>query len=141
MRHPDWENRLQAYLSSVTNEPFEYGKHDCILFGCAAAKAMTGVDHAAEYRGRYSDAEGAAQALRDLGKGTLLRTVDAVFKRKPAPKAQRGDLVWFKGSVGVCVGASAFFVGEERLFEATGLPIRSGLISIPRADFEKAWAV
>ena len=108
---------------------------------CSAVDAQTGVDPAKEYRGRYTDARGAAEALRELGRGTLIKTVDDVFERRPVGKARRGDLVMRKGAIGVCVGGAGLFVGEERLADAAGIPMREGLVTIPRASLTKAWTV
>lgn len=141
MRFPDWEARLSAWVAENRDRPHAWGEHDCILAGCSAVEAMTGRDPAKKYRGAYSDEEGAAKALRKLGKGTLLKTVDAEFDRKPVGRAQRGDLVWFNGSVGICMGGFGLFVGEERLADKANVPMREGLIEIPRSGFEKAWAV
>lgn len=141
MRLPDWEDRLSAFLSEARDEPFAWGRNDCILFGCAAAASMTGEDKAAAYRGEYHDRKGAVAILKRLGKGTLIRTVNGEFERCPPAFARRGDLVWFKGSVGVCVGADALFVGEERLAKAAGVVLREGLIAVPRREWTKAWRV
>ena len=84
---------------------------------------------------------GAAEALRELGKGTLIKTVDAVFERRPVGKARRGDLVMFEQSIGVCVGGAGLFVGEEHLADASGIPMRAGLVTIPRASLTQAWTV
>ncbi|QDP64458.1 MAG: hypothetical protein Tp156MES38741_49 [Prokaryotic dsDNA virus sp.] len=140
-RLPDWEARLSEWIVTNRSREFAWGEWDCILMACSAVEAQTGVDPAKEYRGRYSDARGAAGALRELGKGTLLKTVDDVFERRPVGKARRGDLVMFDQSIGVCVGGAALFVGEERLTEAAGIPLREGLVTIPRALFSKAWTV
>lgn len=140
-RLPDWEQSLSDFVTQNYNRKFQFGQHDCILFACAAVEAMTGEDPAAEYRGRYSDAEGAALALRELGKGTLRKTVDATFKARPVGMARRGDLVMAGTSIGVCMGRAALFVGEERLAEAAGVPMREGLVSLPRAAFTAAWEV
>lgn len=60
-RLPDWRVRLQAYVETVRRRPFEYGETDCAIFVAGAVEAMTGEDHAAAYRGRYSTmAEGLA---------------------------------------------------------------------------------
>ena len=120
-RLPDWEPRLSAWIAANRSREFVWGEWDCILMACSAVEAQTGDDPAAEYRGRYSDARGAAKALRDLGKGTLLRTVDAVFERRPVGRARRGDLVMRKGAIGGIVG--------------------TGLVPVARAEFEKAWTV
>lgn len=127
-RLPDWEQRLDAFMAASIDRAFEWGQFDCALFGTAAAAAQTGIDMAAEYRGRYDSREGSALALRELGKGTLLKTMDNLYPRKPVAFATRGDLLWTKGSVGVCMGAAGYFVSD-------------GLISVPRAEWLKAWAV
>lgn len=140
-RLPDWEDRLHAFVEANWSRPFAWGQWDCILMACSAVEAMTGTDPAAEYRGRYTDKEGAMLALRELGKGTLIRTMNDVFPRRPVGRARRGDLVMFDGAAGVCMGAPALFVGEERLAEAAGVRMREGLISIPRSAWSRAWSV
>jgi hypothetical protein len=140
-RLPDWEDRLSAYLTEVRDRPFEYGAHDCILHACSAVEAMTGWDAAAEFRGQYSDATGAKRALREIGDGTLIRTINARFPKRPVGKAMRGDIVMFEGSAGVAYGAAGLFVGEERLADAAGVSMREGLIAVPRALWSRAWAV
>lgn len=141
MRQPDWETSLTAYVASVRNRPFEWGAHDCILFSASAIEAQTGIDIAAEYRGRYHNRGTANKILKSKGNGTLLRTLDATLERRKPSRARRGDLVWFEGSVGVCMGGVALFVGEERLAEKAGALMRDGLISIPRRLCTKAWAI
>lgn len=142
MRLPDWENRLSAFITERFDMPFEWGQNDCILFAMSAVEAMTGEDKGAAYRGRYSDKEGAALALREIGKGTLLKTVDSQFDRRPAGTARRGDLVMTAtGSVGVCLGGVAAFVGEERLADLIDTPLRTGIVTLPRSAFKYGWTV
>ena len=141
MRVRDWEERLSAFLAEARDKPFAWSSNDCITFATAAAAAMTGEDKAADYRGQYTDRKGAATILKRLGKGTLLRTVNAEFEACPPAFAQRGDLVWFHGSVGICVGAEALFVGEERLARVDGVMLRAGLVAVPRGLWAKAWRV
>ena len=141
MRLPDWEQRLSAFIAEHRDRPFQWGEWDCVLFATAAAAEITGTDEAAMFRGKYDSRKGSADVLRKLGKGTLLKTLDAHFERKPASMAQRGDLVWFAGSVGVCFGAHGLFVGEARLAKKAGVLLHEGLIAIPRRDWQKAWAV
>ena len=140
-RLPDWERRLHDFIAANVDRPFDWGQWDCALFATACAAALTGEDAAAAYRGTYDSRAGSAHALRELGQGTLLRTVAASFAEKPVARAQRGDLVWCDGSLGVCMGAFALFVGEERLASKTGALMREGLISIPRRAWTRAWAV
>lgn len=114
-RHSYWEEALTTYLDTVAEEPFKWGSHDCALFAASAVQRMTGVDIAADFRGRYDTAKGAALALREVGEGTLFRTIKGWFG---APVnvhfAKRGDLVMRNATaLGVCVGLYSWFVGEE----------------------------
>ena len=140
-RLPDWEMRLSNFMQANERRAFEWGQWDCILFACAAAEAITGEDRAAQYRGRYSDNEGARAALRELGKGTLLRTVDSQFARKPVGNAQRGDLVWRDGCVGVCLGDKAAFLTEPELLDIYAAPRLGNYVLLPRRFWQKAWKV
>ena len=140
-RLPDWETRLSRFIADHRDHPHEWGEWDCILMASSAIEAMTGTDPAAEYRGRYNDERGAAQALRDIGEGTLVKTIDAQLERAPVSMARRGDLVEVKGSIGVCIGGVAVFVGEERFAENAGIAPRQGLVTIPRTEWVRAWKV
>ena len=141
MRLDDWERRLHEFLIANADRPFEWGQWDCILMACAGVAAMTTVDVAAPYRGKYSDAKGAALALREIGQGTLVKTVDHHFAPSKLGKARRGDLVQVGTSIGLCMGAHGLFVGEEQIAEAAGVTLREGLIAVPRAQFVRAWTV
>ena len=129
-RLPDWERRLNAWLLEPGREKFEYGVQDCALFGCGAVMAMTGVHPAPQFVGAYGDAASAAEALRELGKGTLLKTFDQYFKRKKPAFAHRGDLVMAHKAIGVCMGANGVFLAQE-----------IGLARLPRSAFVAAWKV
>lgn len=132
-RLPDWEARLSAFVARHTDRPFEWGTWDCALMATAAAEAMTGEDRAADFRGRYSDRVGSAKALREIGAGTLHKTMDSLFDPRPVTMARRGDLVGMGSAIGVCLGRHAIFVGEE--------DGEAGFVTVPRALWEHAWTV
>lgn len=138
VRAHDWEERLACYLDLCSERPFLWGQHDCALFAAGAIKAMTGVDPAADFRGKYDDARGAAAALRELGSGTLYHTVCSwLGQPKPISLAHRGDIVMRNKALGVSVGTFAWFAGEEQ----SGNNLVQGLVSIPVADCDKAWGI
>jgi hypothetical protein len=120
-RYPDWEARLAAYLEGLRDQTFAWGKLDCAIFAGGAVEAMTGFDPMRGLRGYRSEAA-AARVLKDRGKGTLVRTVNAMFERVPVGLAHRGDLVLV-----------ALQVGQHG--------DREGLIRRPRAEWSKAWRV
>lgn len=140
-RLPDWEQRLHEFMCDARGREFEWGQWDCILFACAAAEAITGHDAAADYRGQYNSEAGARSILRRLGKGTLLKTVNSQFTRKSVGKAMRGDLIWHNGCVGVCLGATAAFVTDPEAMDALGGQRNGNFVMLPRALWQKAWAV
>jgi hypothetical protein len=134
-RKPNWEVALAAYLEPLRLVPFAWGTHDCCTFAGGAVLAMTGLDPMVEFRGRYSTELGAKRALRRIGRGTLVATLDAKFEPVPASLAQRGDIVMVGGLLAICWGAFAIAVGRE--------DDREGLIRIDRAQWHeaRAWRV
>lgn len=134
-RREDWPLRLNARLEAARDREFVWGEHDCALFAADVARDLTGVDHAAAFRGQYATAAGAARALRKHGRGTLRATAGAMLGAEIEPlKAQRGDLLlWVQSergeTLGVCVGAQGAFAGPK------------GLVFIPVKDCVTAWRV
>lgn len=134
-RLPHWEEALSTYLDRCHDTQFKWGEHDCALFAAGAVLAMCGIDPGAAMRGTYSDAKGAAGALKLHGAGTLLRTAEAWFGQAKHPSAaKRGDIV-AKGrnTLGICVGHWSWFVGEEGSHQ--------GLVAVPTSDCTKAFTV
>lgn len=140
-RYPDWERRLSEFLQTNSERPFVWGQWDCILMAASCVNAMTGVDVAARYRGQYSNQTGAREMLRELGEGTLLRTVNAVFQPKKVSRVQRGDLVWRDGAVGVSLGADAAFLTDPDLLEEYAAPRLGNLFLLRRSHWQRGWTV
>lgn len=67
LRLPGWHARLIALIEARKTAPFAWGSNDCCLWAADAVLAMTGTDPAADLRGTYSTARGAASALRQVG--------------------------------------------------------------------------
>lgn len=122
-------------LDRKSEEPFAWGSNDCALFACDAIRAMTGTDPAVAFRGTYDDRAGSAQALREHGDGTLLKTATAWLGQPKHPAlAKRGDIVMRdRTTLGVCVGLHSWFVGEEHG--------HNGLVALPTADCTKAFSL
>lgn len=134
-RYADWPSRLYAALAAKQNIPFAWGSNDCLMFCADVVLAMTGFDHAENYRGNYST-EAEAQAIINTltGASDVVGVIDTLFKRVPVLQARRGDLVAAtvseRGpSIGVCAGGGCFFVGP------------GGLIQTPLQGCITAWRV
>lgn len=141
MRLPDWEERLADFIAAGQTRAFEWGAWDCVLMATACAAAITGEDKAAAFRGAYTTRRGAARILRTLGQGTLLRTVNHNFAPKSPAYARRGDLIWHRGAVGVCIGKAAAFITDPARMDAIGAPRLGNFVLLPRADWQRAWGV
>lgn len=86
-RFPDWRSRLRDYLETVARRPFKAGQHDCALFVAGGVEAMTGVDPAAEWRGKYrSLKKGRAMA------GDMVAIAADLLPEVPPIFAQEGDV-------------------------------------------------
>jgi hypothetical protein len=72
---------------------------------------MTGEDLAAEWRGEYKDAKGAANVLSKLG-GSIEAMMDGLGRMEKVPLGmeQRGDIVAVENNGRVCLGV---VIGEQ----------------------------
>ncbi|WP_127109939.1 DUF6950 family protein [Pararhodobacter zhoushanensis] len=115
-----WETILAEQIEAARLRPFQWGVHDCATWAADVRAALTGTESAAQaWRGRYKTEIGAARALRRLGWPDLATGAEAALGAPiPVLMAQRGDVVMDGQTFGVCVGASAAFVGETGLIYA-----------------------
>lgn len=111
---------LASFLFDNRSRPFVWGNWDCCLFAADAVLALTGVDHAATFRGRYRTERGARLALRKQG----LNSVNDVLvfllgEPQPIARLQRGDVVLLDldsgETAGVLWAGQAFAAGENGL--------------------------
>lgn len=118
VRREDWASRLYQYIADVQDEPFAWGAHDCLLFVADCVMAMTGVDYAERFRGRYKTEIGAYRLLKKLG--GMESVLDAYLGvRVNIKMAKRGDVVLLDVGHGltgaICLGATAVSVGPDRM--------------------------
>lgn len=128
-RISNWESALSEYIESKRNAPFEYGVNDCCMFAAGSVEAITGEDPMAEFRGEYKSLATSVRALQEIGAGDLESTMDGKFPIVPISHAQRGDLAFFDGSIGVVIGSFAWFVSDD------------GLERVYRPMWDKCWSV
>lgn len=135
MRYHDWPEKLFDAIKIASRREFEWGKNDCALFACDCAKAMTGVDRAKDFRGKYDTRRSAMTALKVIeGVDDLPALADKFLgERINLTRAQRGDVVLLTiGSMkalGVITGTRAVFLAPE------------GIQTILVSDCSCAWRV
>jgi len=107
IRRTDWQSRLGDYLAGSDGR-FKWGNCDCCLAVCDAVMAMTGVDPAEWFRGRYQTEKGAYKMLGEFltmnkvdvpaGFSNRVRAMTAVITKSisaietPVLHAGRGDI-------------------------------------------------
>lgn len=129
--------RLNQYLRSVKNCPFEWGQHDCLTFTNDAFAAMYGAGWADDWLGRYMDGNRVLRAneLRlEFKYSDFYMAVDARLDRVhhvpplgalvTTKKARK----WVTGvAMGICTGTKAAFLDKV------------GVIYLPLDDIDAAW--
>lgn len=128
LRLNGWEMRLDALLYSRRRTPFQWGIHDCALFAADAVLAVTGLDHAAELRGK-----GSRESLRfTAGQGGLCAIATrALGQPQPASDAREGDIVLMPAGrrVGLSVCMTEKLVVGAAPVGLAWMPLRDGLFS------------
>ena len=143
-RSPSWATKeLHDFLRQRADAPFAWGKNDCCLFPADAIRAMTGVDVAAEFRGRYATATGAQWAIRRIAGGKTVGDAAAWCARQhglpelPNPRfAQRGDLVTLLNADGREMAGIVGLRGHELVTVG-----EAGLVVFGVEQARRAWRV
>ena len=119
MRYYDWPERLHDVIRAAKKAEFKWGKNDCALFACDCILAMTGIDHAKKFRGKYSTRKGAATALKKIESvDDIAELADKYLgERISLSHAQRGDIVLIAveddNALGVIAGNHAVFLAPQ----------------------------
>ena len=121
MRLENWPKLLSEAVEAAHSKEFAWGSHDCCLFAADCAKAITGIDAAAQLRGTYST-EAEAQAIIDEAGGFFALVTQLAssqgWRRIQPTQAGRGDLVSYtpgggSPALGVCVGSQCAFLNKK----------------------------
>jgi hypothetical protein len=156
----DWQELLHNYLLRRQNEAFKWGTMDCCLFACDAVLELTGVDLAAEFRGKYDSLRGAMDTMwkflvnlpvDQLEKFELLgiamdelHLVESVahtiavingIEEVPLLMAQRGDVLLLDSPLGKGLG----ILGLRGTTAHCAGP--DGVVDVPLQECLRAWRI
>lgn len=133
-RRGDWRSRLHRFLIECEKTPFEYGTHDCALFGAGAVEAVTGNDPAEDFRGTYKTKLGGIRKIKKAGYESQIDFIEQNFKEVPRSFGKAGDLALVETDEGpaIAVVAGPF---------AAALSEEQGLIRIPFNQIERVFRV
>lgn len=127
MRNENWPTALTEFIESRRTTPFAWGESDCCLFAADAVQAMTGIDFAAQRRGKYSDARGALEIIEEVGGIENL----VPFEPVEPGYAQRGDVVMLERDGRNVLGVNC---GNQIAGQGT-----DGIVFLPPNAAIKAW--
>lgn len=100
-------------IEAAVERPFEWGAHDCFIFSCDCAEAMTGVDLAEPfYRGKVKTRTQAYGRLKRYGGGGLQDAVAKIARTHGmaevmVTRARRGDWAMMMTPAGDALGVVA----------------------------------
>lgn len=142
-RTQHWATReLHDFLLARASKPFAWGENDCCLFAADAVLSFTGVDLAADFRGRYNDEASALALVKQITGGSTIADAAAYCAAKhgleelPQPLfAQRGDLVLVEDS-GRLISGVVHLSGRH--VAAVG---KDGLKRLPVRSIRRAWKI
>ena len=140
-RKMHWATRAyHRFLLSRADTPFRWGRHDCALFAADGIQAITGVDIASSFRGKYYDEASAMAVIASTTGGTTVADAAAWCAKKHGLAelayplmAQRGDLCVFEDSGRLVAGLIHL---DGRHIVAAG---EQGLRRIPITEIVRAW--
>jgi hypothetical protein len=132
-RYDDWQLRFEKIVTENLSRPFEWGSHDCVLWGADCVLAITGHDAAENFRGTYNSALSAARVLKELGGMENAITNRLGLSPVAVGYANVGDILLadLEGQLTttVCNGETMLATGE------------TGLVALPTLSALKAWKV
>jgi hypothetical protein len=134
IRTIDWAERLNAFIESRARTPFAWGSNDCCLFAAHAVQAMTGEDIVPELLVYETE----AQAMRLLARRYkdlpgLVAAATPFVEYENIKFCSRGDVALVQNGGRHCL---AICVGEY-----LAVPGECGIVFLPFAAVERAWAV
>lgn len=86
------QEMLNDYLREVRRARLRPGLHDCGLFGAGWVQRITGVDHAAPWRGKYRSIEDGLSLVTSAGHESYGAYVASLLPEIAPAMAQVGDI-------------------------------------------------
>ena len=122
---------LTEYVDAARTRPFSWGSNDCVTFSSGWVGLMTGADPSAQFHGQYQSERKAFEIMVRHGVKSMEAAGWFLFgvpDERPV-FVSRGDVVYARGALGICLGSNGAFLTED------------GLEFIPRDEFAMFWKV
>lgn len=136
-RYPDWQSRLDRFLVANRARAFVWGSWDCCLWVASAIEAMTGVDIADAFRGKYTD-QATANAVCQTACGSAALADMAAYVAKEHALAEVSPLHAQRGDMILTTGATLGLVGLNSMLWVLA---EAGLQMVDYRHIQRAWRV
>ena len=137
-RQKEWCKQLDNVINHWRNQPFIWGKYDCIHFAYDAVCAVSAKNWSQLDLPAYKNAMQAYNVMKRWGFDDLCRLVDALLGcHHSHHHARRGDLIavsqkklsLFSFALGVCLG------------DVCAAPGKNGLVFFPTSTSQFCWRI
>jgi hypothetical protein len=136
------EQHFHNFILENAHKPFVWGENDCCLFPANAIQAISGVDLADDFRGRYRDEASAFALIKSLTGGSSVADAAAYCAHKHGLvehefplMAKRGDLVVVKNGDALICGL-VHLNGRHVITVST-----NGHVRLPVSNVVRAWSI
>jgi glycine/D-amino acid oxidase-like deaminating enzyme len=106
---------LNRYLSARAKQAYAPGVADCALFQADCHAALTGVDLAERWRGKYRTFREGLALMRADGYADPRAYVESFAQKIEAPFVRFGDLAFKRGAGGFVTGPVVYFLTSHGL--------------------------
>jgi len=143
IRTEHWATReLHQFLQENKNITFKWGVTDCGLFAADAIKSFTGVDIAADFRGKYTTQIGAIKAFKTVAGGTTIADAAAHCAQKNGLTEHTHCLMAKRGDLVLLQNAGQLIAGIVHLNGRAVVSVsEKGILSQPITTVKRSWSV
>jgi len=139
--HWDTQHFDDFLLARVTME-FAWGTNDCALFAADAVEAITGVDIAEDFRGKYTTEKKAFALIASLTGGTTVADAASYCAAKHGLVEHEFPLMAKRGDLVVVEDDSRLIAGVVHLSGRHVVVVgEGGLKRVPLTAIKRAWAI
>lgn len=151
MRQDNWQIEVNALASKMQVTEFKWHDWDCGYLAHLIIDAVTGKEDTFDkiFRGKYSTAIGSARILKKNGYKDLRSYLKSLLGDPiSASHAWRGDIAFYEGCCGLCLGQHSLFIGSDEIIKHVndGKPEEYRVegqccVKIPRNDISEYFRV